>query len=110
MIESLSKHWRLQRAVNYKIQYGTNDIEFSLQRRKRKTLAIHVYPDQHVEVVAPAHVELDKVLQKVKKRAPWIYKKLFLNWLRERSLQIFKERFLECIKVFAVIGIKKESE
>ena len=170
MIELLSKHWRLQRAVNYKIQYGTTEIEFSLDRRNRKTLAIHVYPDQHIEVVAPEYVGLDEVLQKVKKRAPWIYKKrlefsrlqppqpkpkyqtgetfrylgkqyrlkvltgepyvklkngrfhlsapeshsieqrekLLLNWFRERSLKIFKERFLECIKVSAVIGIKKE--
>jgi len=34
--------------------------------------------------------------------------KLLLNWFREMSLKIFKERFPECTKVSAVIGITKE--
>lgn len=65
MTELLSKHWRLQKAVSYKLQYGTTEIEFSLERRKRKTMAIHVYPDQHVEVAAPMHVDLDEILQRI---------------------------------------------
>jgi predicted metal-dependent hydrolase len=61
--------------VNYNIQYGKTAIEFSLDRRNRKTLAIHVYPDKHVEVVAPVDASMVKILEKVKKRASWIYRK-----------------------------------
>ncbi len=156
--------------MNYKVQYGKTEISFTLDRRNRKTLAIHVYPDKHVEVIAPEDALMDKILDKVKKRSPWIYKKqlefsrmqtaqpkpkyqtgetfkylgkqyrlkvfegepsvklkngrfylsapetyfidqrekLLRSWFRERSLQIFKERFIECIKISAVIGITKE--
>ena len=61
--------------MNYKVRYGKTDIEFILDRRNRKTLAIHVYPDKHVEVIAPETAELEKILLKVTKRASWIYKK-----------------------------------
>jgi predicted metal-dependent hydrolase len=61
--------------VNYKVQYGKSEITFDLDRRKRKTLAIHVYPDQHVEVVAPEDATIEKILAKVKKRSSWIFKK-----------------------------------
>lgn len=61
--------------MSYNIQYGTTSIEFSLDRRKRKTLAIHVYPDKHIEVVAPEDASMDAIYEKVRKRAPWITKK-----------------------------------
>jgi predicted metal-dependent hydrolase len=61
--------------VNYNIKYGQSNIRFQLDRRDRKTLAIHVYPDQHVEVVAPNNASIEQVFEKVKKRASWIYKK-----------------------------------
>lgn len=61
--------------MNYKVNYGTTEIKFSLDRRKRKTLAIHVYPDQHVEVVAPINATIEKIYEKVKKRSNWIFKK-----------------------------------
>ena len=60
--------------MSYKVKYGNTEITFSLDKRDRKTLAIHVYPDQHVEVVAPEDAGLEKILQKVRKRAPWIVK------------------------------------
>ena len=61
--------------MNYKVKYGTEEIPFSLDRRTRKTLAIHVYPDTHVEVVAPEHAEIEKILEKVRKRGKWIQEK-----------------------------------
>ena len=61
-------------AESYKVQYGKSTIHFTLDRRARKTLAIHVYPDRHVEVIAPDDAKLDKILSKVKKRASWIIK------------------------------------
>lgn len=60
--------------MKYKIKYGNSDLEFSLIKKIRKTLAIHVYPDQHVEVVAPMESSQEDILKKVKKRASWIFK------------------------------------
>ena len=54
------------------LNYGNSLIAFRLERRERKTLAISVGPDAEVEVVAPAKAPLEKVLEKVRKRARWI--------------------------------------
>lgn len=54
------------------LSYGNSLIAFRLERRNRKTLAISVGPDAEVEVVAPANAPLEKVLEKVRKRARWI--------------------------------------
>jgi predicted metal-dependent hydrolase len=55
-----------------KFPYGDGLIAFRLERRDRKTLAISVKPDAEVEVLAPKDAPLDKVFEKVRKRAPWI--------------------------------------
>ena len=34
------------------VEYGSRKLQFTLRRRKRKTLAIHVHPDMSIEVVA----------------------------------------------------------
>ena len=54
------------------IPYGDGQIAFRLKRRDRRTLAISVNPDAGVEVIAPMDAPLEKVLEKVRKRAPWI--------------------------------------
>jgi predicted metal-dependent hydrolase len=54
------------------LNYGNGTIAFELKRRDRKTLAISVTPDAKVEVVAPIGAPLNKVVEKVRKRAPWI--------------------------------------
>jgi predicted metal-dependent hydrolase len=54
------------------INYGTQQISFQLERRERKTLAIHVHPDMSIEVVAPLDASLEQIYEKVKKRARWI--------------------------------------
>jgi predicted metal-dependent hydrolase len=58
----------------YSIQYGAHNINFSLLLKERKTIGIHVKPDRSVTVTAPLHADIQKVLEKVKKRAPWILK------------------------------------
>lgn len=58
------------------LPYGDSVIEFRLERRQRKTMAISVLPDLSVDVVAPVDASLDRVLDKVRKRAPWIRKQL----------------------------------
>lgn len=67
----------------YSISYGKHRILFNVLFRKRKTLEINVYPDLRVTVVAPLRTPLDKIKEKVKKRAFWIQKqkKFFISYL-----------------------------
>jgi predicted metal-dependent hydrolase len=57
---------------SFQLHYGDAQIDFRLIRRNRKTLAISVNPDAGVEVTAPTDAPLEKVLEKVRKRALWI--------------------------------------
>lgn len=56
------------------IDYGTTTIPYNLTYSNRKTLEIAVYPDQTVWVTAPNDADLEKVEQRIKKRASWIEK------------------------------------
>ncbi|MDG3040710.1 M48 family metallopeptidase [Roseicyclus marinus] len=56
--------------------FGSETIRFSVVRRVRKTLSISVLPDQRVEVVAPEDASSERIIEKVRKRAPWICKQL----------------------------------
>jgi predicted metal-dependent hydrolase len=56
----------------FHLPYGNGQISFRLERRNRKTLAISVNPDAGVEVIAPRGASLEKIFEKVRKRAPWI--------------------------------------
>lgn len=59
-----------------RVPYGENDLEIRLERRDRRTLSISVKPDLSIEVVAPFDAPLDRVIEKVRKRAPWIKRQL----------------------------------
>jgi predicted metal-dependent hydrolase len=72
------------------LSYGEGLIEFQLERRDRKTLAISVKPDLGVEVVAPVDAPMERIFDKVRKRAPWIQKQLrfyaqFQPWTPKRQ-------------------------
>lgn len=54
------------------IHYGKSKIEFTIVRRKRKTLEIAVEPDMSVVVAAPMDASLDVIKEKIRKRAAWI--------------------------------------
>jgi predicted metal-dependent hydrolase len=56
------------------ISYGTTNISYSVEFRDRKTMAIEVYPDTSVKVVAPLDATPEKIQAKVEKRAGWIAK------------------------------------
>jgi hypothetical protein len=58
------------------VSYGDGRIEFRLERRDRKTLSISVRPDLEIDVVAPDDAPLEKILEKVRKRATWIRRQL----------------------------------
>ena len=53
-------------AVMEKVRYGSKEIEFSLQHRKRKTLGITVFPDSSVRVTVPNGAAISKVKEKVR--------------------------------------------
>lgn len=60
----------------HQIKFGSRTIEFNLEYRKRKSLGIKVHPDNQVEVLAPFDAKEEKVLERVKVKAPWILKQI----------------------------------
>lgn len=68
------------------LDYGKAIIEFRLRRRARKTLSISVAPDLGVEVVAPIDAPLERIFEKVRKRAAWIQKQIrFFSQFQPRT-------------------------
>jgi predicted metal-dependent hydrolase len=58
--------------TRYQIQFGSSQIDFQLSYAQRKSLNIQVHPDRSVHVIAPMESDLEKVITKVKGKAPWI--------------------------------------
>jgi hypothetical protein len=56
------------------IKYGSEEIEYTVIFRERKTLGITVHSDRTTVVNAPHGSSLEKVEAKVRKRAAWILK------------------------------------
>lgn len=54
--------------------FGRERIDFTLTFGDRKRLKITVHPDQRVTVDAPLGSALEDVLERVRRRAPWIAK------------------------------------
>ncbi|NTW32291.1 MAG: M48 family metallopeptidase [Bacteroidetes bacterium] len=54
------------------IQFGTKQINFRLEYSNRKSLGITVTSDLNVLVKAPIDTTLEKVKEKIRKKAPWI--------------------------------------
>lgn len=56
------------------IQFGSRTIDFRLVYSDRKSLGITVTPEMEVLVKAPVDTSLEKVNEKIRKKAPWIIK------------------------------------
>jgi predicted metal-dependent hydrolase len=56
------------------IQFGSRTIDFRLEYSDRKLLGITVTPEMEVLVKAPVGTSIEKVKEKIKKKAPWIIK------------------------------------
>ncbi|MCB1948455.1 SprT family zinc-dependent metalloprotease [Nitrosomonas sp.] len=54
--------------------FGQTEINYAVNFCERKTLAIHVHPDGNVIVDAPIAATSQAIADKVKKKAPWIFK------------------------------------
>lgn len=60
--------------TKHSIQFGSKEIRFNLTYSERKSLGITVTPEMEVYVKAPYGAKLDKIKEKIRKRAPWIMK------------------------------------
>jgi predicted metal-dependent hydrolase len=56
------------------IQFGSRTIDFRLEYSDRKSLGITVTPDMEVLVKAPTDTTIEKVKEKIRKKASWIIK------------------------------------
>lgn len=56
------------------IQFGSKTIDFRLEYSDRKSLGISVTPEMEVLVKAPTDTSMEKVKEKIRKKAPWIIK------------------------------------
>ena len=56
------------------IQFGSRTIDFRLEYSDRKSLGITVTPEMEVLVKAPTDTSMEKVKEKIRKKAPWIIK------------------------------------
>jgi len=66
----------------HSITYGTKEIEFELELTMVKNLSITVDADLNITVKAPENQTLEKILERVKRRASWILKqKAYFNSL-----------------------------
>jgi predicted metal-dependent hydrolase len=73
------------------IQFGSKQIDFRLEYTNRKSLGITVTPDLYVLVKAPVETSLEKVKEKLKKKAPWIIKQqsFFLSFYPKTTARKF---------------------
>ncbi len=69
--------------MEHSVQFGSKKIDYTLQFSKRKTLGITVNPDTGILIKAPLDTPIEKVEEKIKKRALWIIKQqsYFLRFL-----------------------------
>jgi predicted metal-dependent hydrolase len=56
------------------IQFGSKQIEFHLEYSERKSLGITITPDLDILVKAPIDASIEKIKEKLRKKAPWILK------------------------------------
>ena len=58
----------------FSISFGSRTINFRLEYSDRKSLGITVTPEMEVLVKAPTDTTIEKVKEKIRKKAPWIIK------------------------------------
>lgn len=63
--------------MKLKFKFGTKDIEFTVEFKNRKTLAIEVEPSGEVNVISPMGLTENEIVDKVKTKASWIVKKQY---------------------------------
>ena len=56
------------------VQFGSREIVFQISFSQRKTLGITITPEMEVLVKAPLDTSVEKIKEKILKKAPWIIK------------------------------------
>ena len=56
------------------VHFGSKTIDFRLEYSNRKSLGITVNPEMEVLVKAPSDTSIEKIKEKIRKKAPWIIK------------------------------------
>jgi len=73
------------------VMYGSKKISFSIEYSNRKSLGITITPDMDVKVKSPVDASIEKIKEKIIKRAPWIIKQqsFFLTFHPKTPLRKF---------------------
>lgn len=59
---------------NHSVKFGSAEIVFSIEYRKRKSLEITVFPDGLVKVISPIDATIEQIEAKVLRKAAWVLK------------------------------------
>lgn len=78
--------------ISESVQYENHKIFFYLEFRKRKTLEISVLPDLTVFVCAPENSQIEKIKDKVQKRASWILKQI--SYFTETAPKVVARKYI----------------
>lgn len=78
--------------MKLKFNYKENQIEFSIIRKKRKTISIKIEEDGSIIVSAPLRISKEYILLAVREKAYWIIKKQ--NQLKESCYKKIKREFI----------------
>jgi len=62
--------------MEYTIQYGTRTIRFTIIKSDRKTFGVTVYPDRKVVVLAPENRTTLEIIDRFRRRMPWVIRHL----------------------------------
>ena len=60
--------------LEHSVQFGRTSINFTVNKKNRRTLGVNVLPSGRVTVDAPLNTSIEKIKEKVYKRASWILK------------------------------------
>ncbi len=68
------------------ISYSTHTLRYRLRFSDRKTMAITVYPEGAIEVIAPRGATQEKIENRLRKRARWVLRQLlYFEQFKPRS-------------------------
>jgi predicted metal-dependent hydrolase len=74
IIRDWKKNLDVQKQMEKTVKYGTTSIDFSVEWKQRKTMALEVHPNMTVHIIAPNKTTVEEIQKKVVKRGAWIIK------------------------------------
>lgn len=77
---------------NQVLEFWSKVINYTLLQLDRKTMDIEVTPEMDVIVRAPIESRIESILDKVQKKAPWIFKQI--NFFKEFHPKISSKKYI----------------